>query len=190
MKIKRQTPTKKCVKYIKKMINQNTWINDERIPTLSKISKTLSISIGTVRKSLRYFEKIGIIRNYGYLGFFVKSNTNSLIKHKNPNIAEEFKIKVEAAKLLRLGGIELKEWIIKYYNQSNKIVALNIISGLKIECIIDIINKIIRNPITLDLILSKKDNIEFKNTMELYNTQQKLLPLAKLILSHKKEIFK
>ena len=134
MKVKGYKPTKKCIKYIRKMISQGTWPINERIPTIGKISETLSISPTTVRNSIKFFERQGIIENYGSLGFFLKSK-ESITAPKSKLLLKHLKLNLEAANLLRDGATQIRNWIIKYDSDSKKIIALDTISGSKISCL-------------------------------------------------------
>lgn len=183
-------PTRKCIKYIKKMISQGSWIVNERIPTIKKISETLDISPTTARNSLRLFEVGGIIENFGSLGFFLKSKTPVINKSKSLSLVRNLKLNLEATNMFRDGAVPLKNWVVQLNKEEKKITALNIVSGIKLSCLYSVIESMIKNPITLDNLLNIQNQKIYKVKRAQYNRQQKLLPLAKLVLNHKKELFK
>ena len=187
MKIKGYKPTKKCATYIKKMISQGTWVVNERIPTIKKLTETLNISYSTVRNVLISFEKDGILENYGSLGFYLKSKGDSYLTTPL-SLLKKSKLNLEAASMLRQGAVRLNQWIVQFNKQSKMLVAFNIISGIKISCLYNIISDILKNPITLDSLLSIRNNNEYEKKRAQYDRQLKLLPLAKLILHYNKEI--
>lgn len=188
MNVKGYKPTKKCVKYIKKMITQGTWKLNQKIPTITKISETLNISPITVRNSIRFFERQGTIENYGSLGFFLKLP----LKNSNKSIVllKNLKLNIEAADMLNNGAVQLGVWIVNLNKKSGIISALNIISGIKIVCLYSILENMIKNPITIEYLLSIEDEKTLKDKKLEYYRQAKLIPLARLILRSKKEILK
>ena len=188
MKVKGYKPTKKCIQYMKKMISQGTWVLNEKIPTIRKITEVLGVSYSTVRNAMISFEREGILENYGSLGFFLKSRDP--VGRFTPSISliKKAKLNLNASEMLRVGAIKLNHWIIQFNKESRKLTALNLISGAKISCIYEIIQDILQNPITLQQLLSISNPKEYKKQKAKYNRQTKLLPLAKIILHYKKDL--
>jgi len=183
--VKGYRPSKKCTTYIKKMISQKIWKVGEQIPSLQRIAHALDISYPTVRKVVHSFEKDGIFSNWGTLGFYLVRPTKRISKSKTYlNNLESY---LTAFTMIQDGAIKIFPWLIKYENISGKVTGLNEVNGTVITTNMENILEISHSLISLDLILSIKNLVKFEEHKIKFDNQRKILPLAKVILKHKKD---
>lgn len=184
-KIKGYQPSKKCATYIKKMISQETWKVGEQIPPLLKIAHTLDISYPTVRKVIHQFERDGIFMNWGNMGFYLVAPTKRVSKYRS--CVDTIDSYLNAFTLSHDGATKIAPWLIKYERDTGKVTGLNEVSGMLIDTQMESILEISRSLIPMSSLLKTKNIVEFKELKKKFDNQRKILPLARVILKHKKD---
>lgn len=187
LKIKGYRQSKKCATYIKRMISKGTWRPNEKIPTLGDISFKLGISLMTVRKVLRQFEMAGIIENWGSMGYYLKVNNIKPIS-KNKFYSSAILGNLFASNLLHVGGIKTKNWIISYSKDDSLIQAYNDLTGKIFKVRLDEVKDTLTNLISLENLLSIKNESKFKQQKIKYLRQREIFPMIKVFVKHKKEL--
>jgi len=185
LKTKGYKPSKKCATYIKKMISQEVWKVGEQIPSLQRIAHTLDISYPTVRNVVHRFERDGIFANWGTMGFYLVIPTKRVSKYRA--CLDSLESYLNAFTLVQAGAIKITPWLINYEKQSGKVTGLNEVSGTYITTQMDSIIEISYSLISMDSLLTIKNSVKFAEQKVKFDNQRKILPLARVILKHKKD---
>jgi DNA-binding transcriptional regulator YhcF (GntR family) len=189
IQIKGYGPSKKCSTYIKKMISRKFWKVNNKISTIGQIADKLNISQPTVRKVIKQFERNGIIKNWGSLGFYLINTINSPQQiDKCSYYLKEFKTTLTAYDLLNAGAIKVKNWIVGYIKATQQITGLNEVSGTIINTDINEIRSLSSIFLSLEDILSISDTTLFTEKMKIFNRQRDILPISKIVLKYKKDL--
>lgn len=177
-------PLTKTVTYMSKMICTKTWKADTRIPTLEKLSKTLDVSIGTVRKAIAILEHKRLLNNNGSFGFCVVSPklTEIYSASKPLYFIQLLKMNADALEIIAEGGKALGKFIIKRDLDTLKI--FNTISGETINTTEPELRDSMYNRITLEslLLLTGK---ALSASKAKYFRQQDLRDIAQVVLKKK-----
>lgn len=190
LQIKGYKSSKRCSTYFKKMISRGIWKVNERISTIGQISDKLGISEPTVRQVIKQFERSGILKNWGSLGFYLTTNSIKKIPpvSKNAQYLNIFKTQLNAFDLLNSGAIRIRNWILRYQKIDDSIIGLNEVSGLILRTTLDEIYAVSAPLISLESILKIKNPTLFEEKINSFNRQRELLPIMKLVLRYKKEL--
>lgn len=190
MKIKGYKPSKRCAIYIKKMITRGLWKVNERILSANQISEKLEISYPTVRKVLKQFEREGILKDWGSLGFYLTTIATDRFKviSKNSQYLNLLKTNLSAFELLNSGGYKIRNWIIKYLKDDGRIIGLNEVSGTVVRTNLKELAEVSTSMLTLEAILGINDPVLFEARKKLFDRQRDILPVAKLVYKHKRDL--
>lgn len=190
MKIKGYKPSKRCATYIKKMITRGFWKVNERISTINQISEKLDVSTTTVRNIIKQFERDGILKNWGSLGFYLTTIATDRFKviSKNSQYLSLLKTNLSAFELLNSGGYKIRNWIIKYLKGDGRIIGLNEVSGTVVRTDLKELAEVSTSMLTLEAILTIKDPVLFEERKKLFDRQRDILPVAKLVYKHKRDL--
>lgn len=188
MKVKGYRPAKKCQAYLKARINRGDWKTGEKIPSLSVIAQKTGVSYPTARKAVRCFEREGVISNYGSLGFFLVSPTQSALQKKNKNLflLGQLKNNIKSVEMLKQGAITLQQMLIS--KEEEKITGYNVVTCETHITTVSELEEIYSSPLDLTSVVQISDSIKFRKYKKKYMRQQKLMQLAMLVMRHKKEI--
>jgi DNA-binding transcriptional regulator YhcF (GntR family) len=190
MKIKGYKPSKRCATYIKQMITRGIWQVNERISTIDQLSEKLNVSATTVRNVLKQFERDGIIRNMGSLGFYLVSVSADKFKYvsKNSQYLSAFKTSLNMFTLLNTGGYKIRNWVIKYLKGTGQIIGLNEVSGTIVKTTMKELSSLQVSMLRLEDILSINDPTLFENKKKIFDRQREILPVAKLVYKYKRDL--
>ena len=190
MKIKGYKPSKRCATYIRKMITRGFWKVNEKISTINQMSETLDLSTTTVRNVLKRFEREGILKNWGSLGFYLTTTSTDKFKaiSKNSQYLNLLKTNLNAFGLLNTGGYKIRNWIIKYLKDTRVVIGLNEVSGILVKTNLQELSTLATSILTLESILTIKDPTLFEEKKKLFDRQRDILPIAKLVYKHKKDL--
>ena len=185
------SPSKKTLAYMRRMISSGSWKPNERIPTLGSIAKTLKVSIPTIRKALKKLEYEKTIQNYDSLGFFVLSDA-LVQKHKRERtsfLIHMSSVNLDVSKMEYFKRKLFGQYGIGYNPKTRIILAHNIITHKSITTTVNELDDIIRNPITIKKMLEiSNDNRLLARTKTVYQRQQRLLRLARVVNLNKREL--
>ena len=182
-----QPKTKKTVSYIKRMISSGTWKANKKIPSLSKISKNINVSVPTIRKAIAILEDNKILDNQGTLGFIVIPPTLSSLYHMNRQLffIRVAKYSLNTVSLLQSGGVVLDNFIVT--KKRTRIHVYDIVNSSSFYLSLNEINDILNSAIDLNTLLYLNDE-DLKEAKKKYKRQEKLMPIAKLLIQNRKEI--
>jgi DNA-binding transcriptional regulator YhcF (GntR family) len=168
------------------MINQEKWVPNSRLPSIKSIANKLKVSYSTVRNAFTRFQLDGTIDNYGYLGFYLKSNKN--VKSKSSSLFSDFKLYVSAADLFEHDAKKISNWAVKYNDKTDKIFGLNLITGIRINSTLRFIDQILKKPVTIEEVADSIGSLDHVEIKDMYDKQIEVLPLARLVMKHRREI--
>jgi DNA-binding transcriptional regulator YhcF (GntR family) len=170
------------------MISRGTWEVNNAIPSINKLAQKTKVSVTTVRSVLKQFERAGIIECWGRLGFYLISDSTSKNKSRNQKFVQLIQTNLKAFELLRNNGIKKRNWILNYNLETEVISGLNEISGNSIETNLKEILDIESNLLSLSTILEINNSDEFQEAKKKFDRQRELLPLARVVLTSRKEL--
>ena len=184
LQIKGYKQSKRCSTYVKKMISRGFWGLNEPISSINTIATKLDISYPTVRNVLKQFERDGVLASWGKLGYFLISDSLVGTKKvsKNQHFLRMVQTSLTAFDILRNKGIQKRNWLIHFNKETKTIIGLNEISGSSIKSSLDEILDLQENLLSLSNVLRNKN---FKRK---FDRQREILPLARLVINHKKEL--
>ena len=190
LKIKGYKQSKRCATYIKKMISRGFWQVNEPISSTNSIAAKLEMSFITVRNVLKQFERAGMLQSWGSLGYYLVSNVSPTPKKNSVNIRylRMLETSLKAFDIVRNNGLQKRNWLIHFDPVSRKVVGLNEVSGLTIKSNLNEIFEIKDNLLSLSNVLAIKDFSKFKIAKKKFDRQRELLPMARLVINHRKEL--
>lgn len=181
---------KKALTYMKKMISESQWKENEPIPKLTTLATKLNISPVTIKKAINVLEHNKILQNYDTLGFFVMSNrlTQKIRRNRSLELIQKSSILINTAKNIHQKKCIIGHYGISYNKSTDIIVIENIINYKVIKCSFSELNEIIINQITIRQLLSLNDTIEIEKQKIKYKRQVELSKFAKLINLNKEKL--
>jgi DNA-binding transcriptional regulator YhcF (GntR family) len=151
------------------------------LPTITALCDQMNVSYPTVKKALKCLEIEGYVDNQESLGYSTAiRDMKSWISTQRRNLAKA-RTNLEIAKMLNKGGKLLGRFAISFDKGIN---AIDVISGEKLTTSEEEINRIISNPLALEIIESEKGTTQ-RIHMSQFIRQLELHDLAKVIHRHK-----
>lgn len=182
---KKIRPSKKCLSYCRRMISSGKWKVDERIPPLSKIADTLSISTTTVSNVVRSLEREGVLNNYGSMGYFLMPKKQTILSTKNKQLflLNAVRKHTMVADLLNKGGVIIGEKVVLMEHAQEVLRIVNIINLIESRFSMSEIHDAMNTPLSPEQVLlsktPRKSQKQYKRQVEILSVMRDVFPYSK-----------
>jgi hypothetical protein len=110
------------------------------------------------------------------------------VKSKSSSLFSDFKLYVSAADLFEHDAKKISNWAVKYNDKTDKIFGLNLITGIRINSTLRFIDQILKKPVTIEEVADSIGSLDHVEIKDMYDKQIEVLPLARLVMKHRREI--